>query len=265
MSELYGVQITGNAVHAWSVRRLPFEPRGWLKDYREELREGLRSLSKVDGTHLRAEYASPDRDFADVENVLLYNIGSGSYRHLSGAGLEVRRTRSNDARHHVSYELTAESTAELFTGEVLAKVSLDAPPTHREKPGSWWAAMRERLSTHVSERNTEYTVEVLIRGDASPFISAVKPLLDGLISALHVHDGSNRDHVHAAFANHGDAVHLWDLLNDPSTAVLGRRTLVRPHGGGIAWNPADDLCAGFGIMPGSAGSLLQATVYSAPH
>jgi hypothetical protein len=33
VSEPYGVQIDGNAVCAWSVQRLPFEPRGWLKDF----------------------------------------------------------------------------------------------------------------------------------------------------------------------------------------------------------------------------------------
>src|SRR5690349_13545324 len=63
VSEPYGVRVTDDAVVAWSVRRLPFEPKGWLKDYRDELRVALRSLSWAAGTHLRAAYASPDREF----------------------------------------------------------------------------------------------------------------------------------------------------------------------------------------------------------
>ena len=81
--------------------------------------------------------------------------------------------------------------------------------------------MRERVRTTVDEFNGEYTIEVLVGGDAFPFISVVKPLLDGLISALHVHDGSHGDLARATFASYGDSEHLWNRLNDPATAILG--------------------------------------------
>ena len=128
------------------------------------------------------------------------------------------------------------------------------------------AAMRVRLSTTGRESCAEYTIEVLVRGHVSSFVSSVKPMLDGLISALHVHDGSHGDHVRAALARYGDSGDLWEALNDPATSILGCRTLVRPHGPGIAWNPADDLCSGFSIMQSSTsstGPLLQATVRAA--
>jgi hypothetical protein len=73
----------------------------------------------------------------------------------------------------------------------------------------------------------------------------VKTLLDGLISALHVHDLSSREHVAAALDEVGDGERLWELLNDPAMAILGPRRLVRPHGRGIAWNPADERCGFF--------------------
>jgi hypothetical protein len=76
----------------------------------------------------------------------------------------------------------------------------------------------------------------------------VKSLLDGLVAALHVHDGSHRDHVTAALTELGDGERLWRLLNNPEVAVLGERRLVRPHGQKIAWNPADELCAYFAIV-----------------
>ena len=43
----------------------------------------------------------------------------------------------------------------------------------------------------------------------------------------------------------GDGERLWELLNDPAMAILGPRRLVRPHGRGIAWNPADERCGFF--------------------
>jgi hypothetical protein len=262
VSEFYGIRVEPHAIHGWSTRRLPFEPTGWLKDYREALRQALRSLPPVEGTHLRAVYASPRPELVDVENVLLYNVGSGNYHHLTRSGLEVLRTVSADALHHVTYQLTTRSAAELSVGEVLASVSLDALPEDRDKPGSWWAAMRSRMTTPGGEPEAGYTVDILVTHQTSSFVSAVKPMLDGLISSLHVHDGSHRDHLLAALARYGDPAELWALLNDPTTSVLGRRTLVRPHGRGIAWNPADDLCSGFRIMHSARGPLLTARVHS---
>lgn len=66
MSDFYGVESDGIAVRAWSSQRLPYEPKGWLLDYREDLRRELRSLVHVDGAHLRAEYSSPDQAFSGL-------------------------------------------------------------------------------------------------------------------------------------------------------------------------------------------------------
>jgi len=260
MSEPYGVTSDDRVVRAWSVRRLPFEPTGWRKDYREDLRRALRSLEPVAGTHLRAEYASPDREFADVENVLLYNVGASNYRHLTVGGLEVERTISADALHHVSYRLQTDSTQVRPAAEPRAQVALSEFPSEREKPGSWWAAMRERLVTTGTPLEGEYTIDVRLRGDVQAFMSLVKPMLDGLVSALHVHDGSHEQHVRAALARYGEPNRLWNLLADPATALLGKRTLIRPHSQGVAWNPADDVCRGFSVRPSTTGPLIEATV-----
>jgi hypothetical protein len=242
---------------------LPFEPRGWLKEYRDELRVALRGMSPIDGALLHAEYASPDRSFADVENVLLYNVGAGSYRHLTGSGLLVSRTQSRDALHHMSYELVQHVPSELFSGPTVASVSLDVFPSAPDKAASWWAAIRDKVSISSDDTTPQYTVEVHAREAVPRFVSLVKPMLDGLISALHSHDGSNADHIRAALGSFGEPAHLWSMLVDPSTSVLGRRALVRPHGAGVAWNPADERCISFIIRPAVSGSALKAVVRSA--
>jgi hypothetical protein len=255
--------VTGAAVRAWSTQRLPFEPKGWLKVYRDELRGALRSMSPIAGALLHAEYASPDRQFADVENVLLYNVGAGSYRHLSGSGLLVSRTQSPDTLHRVSYQLIQHVPSEMFCGSTVASVSLEEFPSAPDKAASWWAAIRDKVSIGSHEITPEYTVEVHLREVAPRFVSLVKPMLDGMISALHNHDGSNADHIRNALESFGEPTRLWSLLVDPSTSVLGRRVLVRPHGPGIAWNPADERCSAFSIMPTVNGPALNAVVRSA--
>jgi hypothetical protein len=71
-------------VSGWSQTRLPFEPRDELREYRAALRSALRGLVSQPRTGLLAAYAAPDAGVVDVENVALYNIGAGSYSHLTG-------------------------------------------------------------------------------------------------------------------------------------------------------------------------------------
>jgi hypothetical protein len=96
--------------------------------------------------------------------------------------------------------------------------------------------------------------------------SLVKPVLDGLISALHIHNGTHRDALLPRLAQLGDPEQVWAQLLDPTVAVLGSRVLLRPHGQtGMAWNPADDLCTAFRVRRVPArDAALMATVRAAP-
>jgi hypothetical protein len=79
LAALYGVTGNEHGVSGWSNVRLPFEPRGDLRAYREELKAALRRMRPRHGEGLIATYGAPDHAFVDVENVALYNIGSGAY------------------------------------------------------------------------------------------------------------------------------------------------------------------------------------------
>lgn len=89
----YAVFASDRGVAAWSTARLPFEPKGWLRDYRHELQAAVRAMSPTPTSYLVAEYAAPEAAFVDLENVLLYNVGSGCYSHLTTQGLLCRRTQ----------------------------------------------------------------------------------------------------------------------------------------------------------------------------
>lgn len=260
MSEMYGVERDSTSVRAWSVRRLPFEPRGWLCEYREALRHELRALGPVDGARLRAVYASPDREFADVENVLLYNVGSANYRHLVAGGLEASRVRSTSARHEVTYELTTDALP-VFDGPPVAAVEIPELPRQRDKPAAWWAAAGEGLRVLGDPIESDFVTAVTVRTSLTQAASWLKPMLDGVISALHVHDGSHEPRIRQTLVDVGDPEMLWARLNRADTNLLGApRRLVRPHGTRVAWNPADERCSHFVVTQDAKGPAVQVIV-----
>jgi hypothetical protein len=73
-------------------------------------------------------------------------------------------------------------------------------------------------------------------------VSLIKPLIDGIISALHVHDGSKLDLVAKRLSERLDATPAVpaERLTNRAAAVLGERTLLRPFQNSVQWNPADD-------------------------
>ena len=100
-------------VELWSTRRLPFEPKGEALAMRQDLRAALRRLDAARGEVLHAVYASAEDGFADVENVLLYNVGASALARAGRAGVRFERSRavpapvgtSLAARHHHRYAL----------------------------------------------------------------------------------------------------------------------------------------------------------------
>lgn len=264
-SRQFAVLGSDTYVEAWTTKRLPFEPKGWLHEYRSELRSALRSLQATRGGILYAEYAAPDQGFADLENVLLYNLGSGCYKHLARQGIVCCKTMSPDELHRVRYRSIESSGVPAPIGRVLASARLtEVPPGFT--PAHWWLAFRERLQLEgevaaMHEGDFGIRVELGSTFSNRRVAPLVKALLDGVIGAVHVHDGSARDHVTAALSEIGDGNRLWNLLNDPGTAVLGPRRLVRPHGRRIAWNPADERCGFFAVTRATRSAALTASIH----
>jgi hypothetical protein len=78
-------------------------------------------------------------------------------------------------------------------------------------------------------------------GDAA---SLVKPLVDGVVSALHRHDGHDLDELsrRLAFLHGIGPAAARELLVDDQTAALGTRRLLWRRSGGVQWDPGDDAC-----------------------
>ena len=85
----------GNSVEAWSMIRLPFEPKGWLLEMRNSLRTAIRQIEHSDGKGLYALYTSDEAGLCDVENILMYNVGTGAFSNLCRTSLCFERRMSS--------------------------------------------------------------------------------------------------------------------------------------------------------------------------
>lgn len=78
-------------------------------------------------------------------------------------------------------------------------------------------------------------------GAVSTTTGILEPLVDGVVSALHAHDGSEVTDLAARLALLGpDAREISGLLLDTSRSILGTRRLLWRWREGVQWNPADD-------------------------
>lgn len=252
---------SGKVVEAWSAQRLPYEPRGWLLAFRNELRAALARLCCEPGELLVAVYASAHEAFFDVENVLFYNVGPAF---LKGAGrYGVRYERGYQmppppqplpwsAGHYHRYNLGAATGGfeNWGRGAVIARWHAE---THDRGDlfdcTRLWFLLKTRghLTVFQQAEGQPFILRLLITAtpkDAPAATDVLKPVSDGIVSAFHCHNGQNEAELCSRLATRTTAGPdlLRTFLGDRSTAVLGTRRLLWPFRTGVQWNPADDLC-----------------------
>lgn len=254
----YEVHADHGIVQAWSTARLQFDPQGWQRELRDEIRHAVPGLDPRPGRCLHAVYSSPAADACDIENILLYNIGPGTFAHLARHALLLERSwlrpRCPEAllgppRHHVAYSVSTDTQFRHWeTGPVLATASAHLPHlTSTTKPASVWLAAARGLRSPASLDAAvppPFILDVQVAAPALASITTVvKPLLDGLISAFHCHEGSDLPMMipRIASSTGADQAEVASLLT-AAKAALGRRRLVWPWRDGVQWNPADDRC-----------------------
>ena len=250
------------SVEFWSIKRIPFEPDGWMKTARGELREAIGKLPLQAGEILHAVYRSEERSFADVENILFYNVGTGCFAGLTSKGLRFERSfiappphsslPKDSTLHYHWYGpcLPRGTYAHWARGETLASWSVPSV-TLRPTPSAStvWLGMKDALSvttSEVSEPLDYFGLTVTVFPSAAARVNLavlVKTLFDGIIAGLHSHDGSELDEVASQLATNlnADPAHIRRALMDSKNAILGQRRLLHPFRQSVQWNPADDL------------------------
>lgn len=245
---------TQHSVEAWSTRRLPFEPKGWLVDLRSALRIALKALDR--SPTLSAVYSSGVERFCDVENVLFYNVGAAAFTGIGARAVRFERCWSapsaspqrldGPATHHHRYEVGASvwQWQHWIAARPLASWA-GVPLVRPSTAAGWWWSMRTAGTTTLlsSATGPHLGLSVRIGGSSGAgLFNLMKTLLDGVVSAFHVHDGSHGVELAERLAGtvRGDPGRILTALVDERWDLLGRRVLVRPYRNGVQWNPADE-------------------------
>ncbi len=189
--------------------------------------------------------------------MLLYNLGLGTFSHLRPDAVLITRSFAQPTWapegdvgtlvHHHRYELTAmlADRAE-SSGGIVARfdpVPLRQPCTVE----AVWNDLRSsgRLVAEGRDCSGRLGLGLTLHrpsGAAPAMLGMVKVLVDGVISALHTHDGSRLDVVAERLSRRlGLPINqVGALLMDNPAAVLGRRRLLWPFRDFVQWNPAED-------------------------
>ena len=256
-------QPQNNSAEAWSVQRLPFEPKGWQIDFRNDLRIAIHCLQSHPGQILHGIYAGPPSGLCDTENILFYNVGSGHFTSLVTAGLRFERGYSYpdppaplSAPHLHYHRYTMEDAHNDFPAWQISKLvaaweNVELPRSSGKITATniWYRLRSRPLKTLNMPENPlaqlglsiTVTIPNTIRATLA---SLVKPIIDGVISAFHAYRGSQVEWIGQRLGTElGQTPHeIADLLQQPDQAILGGRQVVYPFRNSYKWDPADDLC-----------------------
>ena len=232
-----------------------------------EFRAGLRSAVAVmsaDPSHaLHAVYTSPLGGRFDVENVLIYNVGTSAFGRSAGFELVVERLRGPvppppraqvGLAHHYAYAIMERDTPWRAWSTVRLLASFESEEVRSQteivRPASVWLATRRGdTKVHAAANDSspiglELRVE-LPHGARVNLAALAKPLIDGIVAGFHEHDDSASLDLVASRVGAQISVpaeEVRSLLSRNAAGILGSRRLLWPWRDGVQWNPADDRC-----------------------
>lgn len=271
-SEIHGPVRGSAAVEAWADEYIRFERRPvWQEQLRTAIQTRCRRLEPTPGEVLHAIFFGPKRRNADVENLVLYNIGwfaiagSNGIRFEHGAGMPPAPS-GREYRYCYRYALVPRSDgfAHWQPERTLATfdwTDLGAFAGEKKLSQAWLALARQRDHITITEPalgpRTPFALRVQVRpprGCQPVWGNLVKGIFDGVICAFQAHtDTAVLPDVVARLAAVLPADHeeIEGHLLEQRQAVLGVvPRLVYRYGKGVKWDPADHLCV--------AGELLAA-------
>jgi hypothetical protein len=266
LDDHFRVEVTSDAVRAWATRPLPFEVNGWTKQFRAGLVAGLRALVG-EGSALEVDVWDRKGWIHDLENAAIYNVGTAPFARFLPAGIRLRRRagsflpaaslRAAQVAAEYSYRLVVPSDQPVVAGREVLEWSfrLDVPIDVR----AVWRSARTALCAGAPAVNLAgRRLGLRVEAPAGLTAGAMKPLLDGVIAAMHIadHDGVSRGVLVGWGADDAEA---GLLTNGP--APLGPRRLITLAGQRASWNPADDLVDDLAFRCAEPGRLCRVYAY----
>jgi hypothetical protein len=259
----YKIQQEPNCVRLWTRKRLPFEPKGEMLDARSQLRVALSKLALAAGECLEADFYLEKREYFDLENVLFYNVGTSNFSNLLTSGLTARIILQAPS---VTSEEIAFPYLQKYSAVCKPNTVPDEPPTlsfelpekvSLSKPDRvWWAASQGTAGKSLSLTG-RFGMVVEYPSSRFRIHNAMKPLLDGIIAAMHSCDEADSNAIdRLAKKNSWEADKVNQYLKSPSCPILGPRKVLHLYREHIKWDPADDRCTEFKLVPSSNNNKL---------
>lgn len=255
-------------VAAWTDGHLPLDLKHvWQKDLRADIRSRVRQLSPATGQLLHTIFFGPKPSQSDIENLLLYNIGSLRPADVNGVRFEHGESippAPDAADYMYSYRYSpaplSGSFADWRRGRMLASFDwIDVGASLGKGPAPIWFALAHR-GVHVTgpprEPDTPFALTIHIRppdDTRRAWGGFVKQLFDGVIASLQAHtDVTVLPEVAARLATAvpSERKAIEQLLTTRHQAVLGpAHQLVSLRGPGVQWNPSNHWCRAGELLP----------------
>ena len=257
---------TDNSVIVFSSFRVPFDmPKSGgeeRKKLKKDLRSAIQNMQPRENGILQARYGTTEKkSFYDVENVLFYNIGTFCFKRLAKHGVEfstVEEKEIVDLRqeygipdeytHYYEYQIKENEKPKKFNGLIAEWENIHLKCLG-VKPEKVWKTIK------LGESNIQMYNEIdcgfgdtfaLVLDIETPkntrfnIMTAMKPLLDGLICAFHSSQFNVEELKYFSQKLNCDKL----LFNQDTINVLGEREgkYIQEYRNNVKWNPADDKC-----------------------
>jgi hypothetical protein len=224
------------------VEYVPFEPRTeGQRALKRELQQHLAAITMPPGHVLRAMYRRPLPRGADVENVLLYNIGGRGLSRAMRHGVRFEAAPAAPLLPAYEYDAVPPGGPFLHWREEAELIAFDRVRAASGKLAAVWWALRQ-LRTYDAVPPAGAAGPVGLRLQVTGPLEAlgpdrVKGVIDGVVAAYeHMPPGLEPASLERYAAEIGaPAVAMRDALFDPAGAVLGANPrLLRDR-----WAPSD--------------------------
>lgn len=248
------IRTSESSIEFWTDIRIPFEPKDSILDMRNVLREALRAISPVNNHILKAEFISEVKEFFDVENALIYNIGTSTFRKFTDDGLHVKRDYSIPGhspsgrlyRYLYKYSFAPVPKSPSITPSIsfsLSELNSSTKPHH-----IWWA-MCSGTAVSFPIVNGSFRLHIQAPSASANFTNVIKPLLDGVICAMHPAANIDDDAVARLASKTGwSRLEIKKNLQNPPLPLLNQRKILSSYRNFIKWDPEDELCEEFHVV-----------------
>jgi len=251
MTDFY-LEAAPRSAKLWLNRRLPLEPTGEVAVARKQLVAAIRRLDVPDDTLFHASYHSLDEAFFDLENVLFYNVGPGSFASVARNGLEFGRIRQAPPpapsgerfAHYHEYTFVERVAIGPMDRESSFVFPLPILSSSTKTHEVWWhAASALPMNIPPVEGLFRLRVDVGVPYRITNVAAVLKSLLDGIVSALHYDPQPPASTLQRLSSRtNWVAPEIRRRLTNPPNPVLGSRRVVGNHRDFVKWDPADDRC-----------------------